>query len=375
MRRPTLRGWIWTAATLALVVVAALLWRGSDAAATRSTTADPAGVPAGTPAGAVSTSWSASTTTAGGTARPAVHGGRVVVADGHGVRALDVATGETAWQYTRANARLCDWTLAGSVVVAVSGTEDRCDEAVALSTDTGVRSWTRNVDFRADVTLTSTDRIVLAASPTGVVTLDPVGDNTRWRQPAGEGCRIVGADVGEAGVVVLQRCAGSAALQLRLFDGFQGGALWSRDVPEGTTLAGVGPTVVVAGTDGVQLLAAADGAPLGSPLPGATAQVTAIGDTALVLADGLLSAVDQAGGAVRWQVPATGLPAAATTRKLPAPAATVPVPEAGAIVLRDVDSGQEQGRVTGADLPDGALVTVVGPVVVAQEPDRVVAAR
>ena len=43
-RRPPLRVWIWTAATVALVVVAALLWRGSDAAATESTTAAPAGV-------------------------------------------------------------------------------------------------------------------------------------------------------------------------------------------------------------------------------------------------------------------------------------------------------------------------------------------
>jgi hypothetical protein len=374
-RVPILRVGVWTAATVALVVLAALLWRGSDAAATRSTTAEPAGVPTGTPAAAVSTAWSASTTSADGTADASVHGGRVVVADAHGVQAVDVRTGETAWQYRRANARLCDWTLVGSVVVTVSGTEDRCDEAVALSADTGVRAWTRNVSYRGDVTLSSTAGIVLAASPTGVVTLDPVGDNTRWRQPAGEGCRIVGADVGEAGVVVLQRCAGTAALQLRLFDGYEGSARWTRDVPEGTTLAGVDRTVVVTGDDGVQLLGATDGVPVGSPLPGTSAQVTGIGDTALVLAAGRLSAVDQVAGEVRWQVPATGLPSAATARKVPAPAEVVPVPEAGTVALRELGSGAEQGRVTGADLPDGALVTVVGPVVVAQWHDRVVAAR
>ncbi|MGK5115231.1 MULTISPECIES: PQQ-binding-like beta-propeller repeat protein [unclassified Geodermatophilus] len=369
-RRPPPRVWIWTAATLALVVLAALLWRGSDAAATRSTTAEPAGVPSGAPAGAVSTVWTAPTT-----GEAAVHGGRVVVGDRHGVRALHVGTGDVAWQYSRANARLCDWTLIGSVVVAVFRTEDRCDEAVALAVDTGVRSWTRNVSYRSDVTLHSTNGIVLAVAPTGVVTIDPVGDGTRWRQPAGEGCRIVDADVGQAGVVVLQRCAGTSAWQLRLFDGFEGAARWTRDVPEGTVLAGVDRAVAVAGADGVHLLAAGDGTPVGNPLPGTAARMTGLGDTALVLADGELSAVDQTTGALRWQVPATGLPSGAAAGKLLSPVTAVPVPEGGTVVLRDLATGDELGRTTVAGLPADALVTVAGPVVVAGEPDRVVASR
>jgi hypothetical protein len=52
LHRPPLRVWVWIAASVALVVVATLLWRGSDAAATESTTAAPAGVPVGAPAGA-----------------------------------------------------------------------------------------------------------------------------------------------------------------------------------------------------------------------------------------------------------------------------------------------------------------------------------
>src|SRR3712207_8410527 len=60
--------------------------------------------------------------------------------------------------------------------------EDRCDEAAALSVDTGVRAWTRNLDLRPDAVLTSTDGIVLATSPTGVLTLDPVGDSIRDRK-------------------------------------------------------------------------------------------------------------------------------------------------------------------------------------------------
>src|SRR6476620_8770610 len=80
---PPLRVWVWTAATVALVVVASLLWRGSDAAATESTTADPAGVPVGAPAGSVSQVWSAESDPMPG---DVVEKGRVVLAGAHGVR-------------------------------------------------------------------------------------------------------------------------------------------------------------------------------------------------------------------------------------------------------------------------------------------------
>ncbi|MGY1637751.1 PQQ-binding-like beta-propeller repeat protein [Geodermatophilus sp. SYSU D00742] len=377
LRRPPLRVWVWTAATLALVVVAALLWRGSDAAATESTTADPAGVPAGTPAGAVSAAWTSGTTSADGAARAAVHGGRVLVGEEHGVRALDVATGEEAWRYTRANAVLCDWTLVGGRVVAVFRTEDRCDEAVALFADTGVRAWTRNTDLRADMTLHSTDGIVLAASPTGVVTLDPVGDNIRWRQAATAGCRLLDADVGEAGVVVVQRCA--EALQLRLFDGYDGSPRWTRDLAGATaTLAGVDRTVVLAGDDGVHLHAGADGTPLGGALRGAvegTVTARGIGDALVVLADGTLTALDQATGEPLWATPATGLPTGPAVPESPTGGIPVPVPQDGAVVVRDLPTGAELGRSDVAGLRPGGLTTLAGPVVVLQLPDRVIAFR
>ncbi|NEK57278.1 PQQ-binding-like beta-propeller repeat protein [Geodermatophilus sabuli] len=377
MTRPPLRVWVWTAAVIALAVVAALLWAGSDAAATESTTAAPAGVPDGTPAGTVSAAWDAPTSTTG--PRPAVHAGRVVVAGEHGVRALDVETGDEAWRYTRANAVLCDWTLVGSLVVAVFRTEDRCDEALALAADTGVRAWTRNVDLRSDMTLSSTDGIVLAAAPTGIVTIDPVGDAIRWRQAAPEGCRLDGADVGAAGVVVLQRCRGTDAPQLRLFDGYGGSALWTRDVlDDSAVLADVDRAVTVAGDAGVQLFAGADGAPLGTPALSAGEDpvlVTGVGDTALVLADGELGALDQTSGTVRWQVPATGLPTGPADAKTLATGTTVPVAEGDAVVLRDLGTGVEQSRSRAPELPPDALVTVAGPVVVLQLPDRVVAHR
>ena len=371
MMRPPLRVWVWAAAVLALAVVGALLWRGSDAAATDSTTAAPADVPSGTPAGAVSVAWTAPTPATDGAARSAVDGGRVVVGDGSGVRALDVGTGEEAWRYTRANARLCDWTLVGGRVVAVFGTEDRCDEAVALSVDTGVRAWTRNLDLRPDAVLSGTEGIVLAAGPTGVLTLDPVGDSIRWRAAPDEDCTVEDADVGGAGVAVLQRCADTT--QVRLLDGYDGTVLWTRDVAGGTTLAGVEQAVVVAGSDGVQLLAGADGAPLGAPVaePAAEVLVSGVGTTALVWAGGTLTVVDQGSGAVSWRTPATGLPAGAVDRALLAAGTSVPVPEGDAVVLRDLATGAELQRIATPGLPAGGLVTVTGPVVVHQLPDRV----
>ena len=378
MMRPPLRVWVWTAATLVVVVVAALLWRSSDAAATDSTTAAPADVPNGTPAGAVSAAWTAPTTASGGATRATVDGGRVVVGDEHGVRALDVVTGEEAWHYTRANARLCDWTLVGGRIVAVSGTEDRCDEAVALSVDTGVRLWTRNLDLRPDAVLTSTEGIVLATSPTGVLTLDPVGDSIRWRAAPEEGCTFADGDVGGAGVAVLEQCGGST--RVRLLDGYDGTPRWTRDTAEGTALAGVEQAVVISGDDGVQLLAGADGAPVGTPVATSTDDtaagevlVTAVGTSALVWADRTLTVVDQGTGAVSWRTPATGLPVGTVDRALLAAGTSVPVPEGDVVVLRDLATGEELQRVETPPLPAGGLLTVAGPVVVQQLPDRVLA--
>ncbi|MDP9427954.1 MAG: PQQ-binding-like beta-propeller repeat protein [Actinomycetota bacterium] len=365
----------WTAVVLALVLLGALLWQGSDAAATDSTTAAPADVPSGTPAGAVSAAWTAPMTASGGATRATVDGGRVVVGDGSGVRALEVGTGEEAWHYTRANARLCDWTLVAGRVVAVFGTEDCCDEAVALSVDTGVRVWTRNLDLRPDAVLTSTEGIVLATSPTGVLTLDPVGDSIRWRADPDEGCTFAGGDVGGAGVVVLQRCAGSA--QVRLLDGYDGTPLWTRDVGRTAMLAGVEQAVVLAGDDGVQLLAGADGAPLGQPVAGPAEEVlvTGVDTSALVWAGGTLTVVDQDTGAVSWRTPATGLPAGPVDCALLAAGTSVPVPEGDAVVLRDLATGNELQRVDTPALRAGGLVSVTGPVVVHQLPDRLLAYR
>jgi outer membrane protein assembly factor BamB len=376
--RPPLRVWVWTAATLALVVVAALLWRGSDAAATESTTAAPAGVPAGTPAAAVSEAWSA---TGHPLPQSVVQSGRMIVGMRHGVRALDVTSGAEAWHYTRSNAVLCGLTATDGVAVAVFRTADRCDEAVALDAGTGVRRWTRNIGLRADATLDSTDRIVLASSPTGVVTLDPTGDSIRWRYAPPEGCRLIGSDVGDAGVAVLQRCPGTAAVQLRLLGGFEGEPVWTRDltVPDGAgvRLLGADRPVGVGVGDEVQLLSPDDGSVRSAFLSdgAAGAAQSVLAKTALVWVGGRLHAFDADTGARRWDEPAVGLPARAENATIADGAGAVVVPSADGFVERDLTSGAVRGRFAVSGLESGGSATTVGPVIVYRLGDRVLGYR
>lgn len=372
--RPPLRVWIWAAVTVVLVVVAVLLWRNSQAAATDHTEAAPAAAPTGTPAGALSQRWSAT-----GNPLPddVVIGARVIVGSPHGFRALDASTGREAWRYERSNARLCGVTATDGVVVGVFRTANRCDEAVALRADTGVYAWTRNLNLRPDATLTSAPRIVLASSPTGVLTLDPTGDNIRWDYHAPKGCRLLDTAVGSSDVAIVQRCPGAAA-QLRVLDGFGGKVRWSRDLvlPDGATarLGGVDRVVSIELADGIHLLAETDGHDLGLlPVtePLGPVQQLVVGETALIWQGGTLAAVDAGSGAQLWQQSAGGLPAPGGST-VPGP---LLVPENGAFVQRDARTGQEVGRSTAPDIPMGGTTSRVGPVVVYQVGDRVIGYR
>ncbi|MGY1746416.1 outer membrane protein assembly factor BamB family protein [Blastococcus sp. SYSU D00695] len=378
LRRPPLRVWVWTAATVALVVVAALLWRGSDAAATESTTAAAADVPTGNPAAALAPAW-----TADGDPVPGalVQAGRVLLGEEHGVRALDVVTGEEAWHYTRSNARLCDVTAVDGRAVAVFATAGRCDEAVALDAGTGVRQWTRNLSLRPDIALTSSPGLVLATAPTGVVAIDPGSDTVRWRADAAEGCRIEAGTPGSSAVVLLESCDGTP--RLRALDRGAGGETWTRDLTGGTpVVAGVGRLVAVVSGDQLQLFAGADGTPRPPvPLPAAGPDdappaVTESPAGLLVWARGTTVAVEGSGGRLLWSVPSRGLPAVPGDKAFLVAPSPVLVPEDGALVGRDVRTGAETGRCTlTGDVPAGGRVTVVGPVVVYAVGDRVLAFR
>ena len=380
LRRPPLRVWVWTAATLALVVVATLLWRSSDAAATSSTTAAPAAAPTGTPAGALSQTWSR---TAGVLPEQVVSGNRVIVGDRHGITALDPATGRQVWHYDRSNAVLCGLTATEDVAVAVFRTRVRCDQAVALHADTGVYAWTRSVDLDSDVTLRSTRNTVIAVADGSVVAIDPLGDNIRWSF-APKGCRILDAVAGSSGVGVLLRCAGTQALRVRLLDSGRGDATWTRDLSTNDSkqvaLAGADAGVAVVVGNELQFLAAADGAVSTTlPVPAAgqdepRPMSTVAGAVVLTWARGTLVA-RASDLAVLWRLPALGLPSPEPSGKALAIDASLLVPEDGAFVARNPTTGQETGRSTVDGLGNGGVATPVGAVVVYRLPDRVTAYR
>jgi outer membrane protein assembly factor BamB len=309
-----------------------------------------------------------------------VEDGRVVVGSEHGLRALDPLTGAEVWHYTRSNAQLCGLAATSGVVVALFRTDRRCDEVVSLRAATGVYAWTRNLMLRPDATLTAASNTVLASSPTGVLSLDPLNDNVRWRAHAPDGCLFEDTDVGTSGVLVLQRCAGNQALTLRLLDLGDGRAVWSRDVdvPDGVPaeLSGGDRLVCLLAGHRLQLFSAADGTPLPArdvPAGDPGLLQTVVGDTVLVWARGTVSAIDASTGAVRWSQAALGLPAAGDAGTTTPGPGSVLVPEEDALVRRDVVTGAEEARsaVTGT-LPAGGAAEVVGPAVVYRLPDRVI---
>ena len=379
MRRPPTRVWVWTAATLVVAVVAVLLWRTSSVVATSSTTATPAAATSTTqlPAAALSPRWTAATTTDASGAL--LQRGRVLTTDATGLTLRDAVTGAPAWHYRRSDAHLCGATAVSDLVVAVFRTTGRCDEAVALQVGTGVRQWTRNVSYLADARLTSTAGLVLASTAGGVTTLDPTGDNTRWRHAADPGCRLVDAAAGSSGVVVLQRCPGSTDVQVQLLDAGAGTVSWTVPlaVGEGTPrLVGVDGLVDVLVGGTVHPLAPADGAQLpvlALPAPAGADEPllqTAADDVVLLWARGTTYALDATTGVPRWQQPTAGLPAA--------DAATGTTGELtdGAFVRRSIADGAELSRstVTGA-VPAGGRTLQAGATVLSATGDRVLALR
>jgi outer membrane protein assembly factor BamB len=375
--RPPWRVWGWAAATIALVLVAAVLWRSSDAAATSSRTAAPGAGPSGTPAGDVSPSWSVP----GALPVTVVAGRRVLVGSLHGVRALDPVSGAEVWHYTRSNARVCGLTVVNDLAIAVYRTASRCNEVVALRADTGVRAWTRNLNLRGDATLVSTDRIVLAISPTGLLTLDPVGDNVRWRYRPAAGCVLLDAAAGHSGVALLQQCGSGAPAQLRLLDGFAGTTHWSRDVaaPSGTRPRLVDADQLIGVQVGAELrlLSGNDGSALRTlPVRGPDSVVEeAAGSTALVRIGNTLTALEDTTGRTRWVVPAVGLPAppAASAGTLTPPVVVVPDP--AGFTRRNFATGAELGSSAVRGLPAGGTASAFGATIVYRLPDRVLAFR
>jgi outer membrane protein assembly factor BamB len=250
---------------------------------------------------------------------------------------------------------------------------------VALRADTGVYAWTRNVNFRPDVRLTSTAGSVLAVSPTGLVDIDPAGDNIRWRYHSPSGCGLRGAVAGSSGMALLQYCPGSDLQQVRLLDGQAGTPRWPHDANlparAAARLAGADGPVTVQVDGDLRVLATKDGAlrqSVALPATGdqAPPEETTQDGVLLVRARGTLLALDPTGGTVLWRTAATGLPGA-----LPGPTPGILVPQDGGFVAVDPGTGAEQRRLAAPGLPAGGRTTVVGSTVVHRLPGRVLAYR
>jgi outer membrane protein assembly factor BamB len=274
---------------------------------------------------------------------------------------------------------MCGVTAVDGLVVMAFAPDRRCNELVALRADTGVYAWTRNVDFRPDVRLTSTGGSVLAVSPTGLVDIDPAGDNIRWRYHSPSGCGLRGAVAGSSGMALLEFCPGSDLQQVRLLDGLAGTRLWQHDVnlPAGAParLAGADGPVTVEVGDELRVLATKDGAlrqSVALPAGGdpAPPTETTLDGVLLLRARGTVLAFDPTGGTVLWRTAATGLPAL-----LPGPPPGLLVPQRDGLVSVDPGTGAGQRRLAAPGLPVGGLTSVAGSTVVYRLPGRVLAYR
>lgn len=294
------------------VVTLALLWAGSDYANTslRTATSDSTQPPDADPPAAVGALWSNRT---GPSAPDPVQDGVVVVGDEHGLQGLDVDSGAQRWQYSRVTARLCDWVAEDGVVVAVFGSGDGCDEAVALDAGTGQRVWYRNVSYRNDVVLTSTDQLTLISTSTGVTALGTTYNGTRWRYAPPSDCVIADSQPGDVGAAILLDCGGT--YRLELLNGFTGEQRWTGSLPPGPArLATADGVVAVLGTDltgalqvfdreGLLLASLQDPALVGAA--GADPSALLLGSRLALFTGSALVGIDTADNRVLWVARAT----------------------------------------------------------------------
>lgn len=278
----------------------------------------------------------------------AVAGSTVITSTSHGVRGLDPSTGEERWHYLRSNATICDFTVLRDVVVAIFRTTGRCNEAVALEGDTGVRRWYRNVGFSDRLSMLGSGTAAMAATPHGIAVLDAVGDSIRWRYNPPQGCELSSIAIGGAGVVVLESCV-TGTTWLAEFELYTGDQRWRVAPPSGeVTVFGADGVVSLLVGQQLMLLSPRTGAVLstidttppsamspGSPAAVLTGQPGGRGYP-LVYVSGMLYAIDPTSGAVLWSVPATAAPASSDLGLV--------VPEQDGFVSRNPLSGEELSR-------------------------------
>ncbi len=366
--------------TLAWVIVAVLVLAGGGFLAANSdsantdvrTAAQLPGTGAEPLAGQLRQLWSAS---AAVDRDRNVAGNTVITSSSRGVRGLDPLTGQERWHYLRSTATMCDFTVLDDVIVAIFRTTGRCNEAVALEADTGVRRWYRNVGFSDRLRMLGSGTAAVAATPGGIAVLDAVGNSIRWRYNPPRGCELSSLGVGNTGVVALETCE-TGTTWLAEFDLYSGDQQWRVAPPaDDVTVVGADGVVSLLAGEELLILGARNGAvlsryPIDADAAGASALFTGQPGgrgVPLVYVAGQLYAIDPARGTALWTVEATAAPAASEFGLV--------VPEDGAFVSRNPVTGAEISRSTVTEqAAPGDVIRIerADSVVVAATPDGLV---
>jgi outer membrane protein assembly factor BamB len=194
--------------------------------------------------------WSATGMPPGGDrtrANPAVQADTVIVATAHRIEGRDPKTGTTRWSYERRNATLCSWTTQDGQVFAAFRKGRGCRDLVALNAGTGERTWYRNGELDADISLSAIPSVLLASNRHALVAYDTGGSLARWTYGK-SGCTLSTPVPGDIGIALLADCGG--ARQLLLIDSFSGKERFASNQPpvrvgDAATILSAGQAIAV----------------------------------------------------------------------------------------------------------------------------------
>jgi len=327
--------------------------------------------------------WTAATRAAGPGTSP-VEGSTAVVGGADRVAGLDPVTGRARWSYRRGNARLCSWTAADGVVLALFAKGSGCRDLTALDAGTGARRWYRTVEVTTDATITPGPGLAIVAAGEQLIAVDPATGLSRWTQTVA-GCRLDPAVAGRTAAASIGRCAGEVRLVGHAaYEDKEG---WTLPLP-----AGSDPRVVAAEEEIAVLTRSGDRATLtgyrqveNRARKRVGRREGAISDSRLRYGDGPVRAVTEGELVVLWTGSAAVAVDGRTRRVLwTAPAESAPLMAHGEIVVADADGvtrrtvveGRPVSRaaVTGG-LPHGAALGRVGGLLLASTGDRLAAYR
>src|SRR5829696_3938989 len=327
--------------------------------------------------------WTAATRAAGPATSP-VEGSTAIVGGADRVAGLDPATGRERWSYRRGNARLCSWTAADGVVLALFAKGSGCRDLTALDAGTGARRWYRTVEVTTDATITPGPGLAIVAAGEQLIAVDPATGLSRWTQTVA-GCRLDPAVAGRTAAASIGRCAGEVRLVGHAaYEDKEG---WTLPLP-----AGSDPRVVAAEEEIAVLTRSGDRATLtgyrqveNRARKRVGRREGAVSDSRLRYGDGPVRAVTEGELVVLWTGSAAVAVDGRTRRVLwTAPAESAPLMAHGEIVVADADGVTRRTVVEGRPVsraavtegfPHGAALGRVGGLLLASTGDRLAAYR